>query len=65
MPGMSEGLHAKTPAVRVEKVDKHCFLFGVEPGTDPDMLGGVATGVEGDGLDRLHWLEVAGTTLHV
>jgi hypothetical protein len=29
------------------------------------LLGGVAAGVEGDGLNRLRWLEVAGVTLHV
>jgi hypothetical protein len=62
---MSEGLHAKTSAFCAEEVDEHCFLFGVEPGTDPDLLGGVATGAEGDGLDRLRWLEVAGMALHV
>ena len=55
----------KDVGVCAEKVDEHCFLFGVEPGTDPNLLGGVATGVEGDGLDRLHWLEIAGMTLHV
>jgi hypothetical protein len=32
---------------------------------DPDLLGGVAAGVEGDGLNRLRWLEVAGVALHV
>ena len=46
-------------------VAEHCFLLGVELGTDPDLLRGVATGVEGDGLNRLRWLEVAGTSLHV
>ena len=65
MPGVSEGLHAKTSAFCAEEVDEHCFLFGVEPGTDPDLLGGVATGAEGDGLDRLRWLEAAGMALHV
>jgi hypothetical protein len=49
----------------VEKVDEHCFLFGVELGADPDLLGGVVAGVERDGLDRLRWLEVAGVALHV
>jgi hypothetical protein len=29
------------------------------------LLGGVAAGVEGDKLNRLRWLEVAGMTLHV
>jgi hypothetical protein len=51
--------------VRVEKVDEHYFLFGIKPGADPDLLGGVAAGVEGDGLNRLRWLEVVGMTLHV
>jgi hypothetical protein len=51
--------------VRAEKVDEHCFLFGIEPGADSDLLGGVAAGVEGDGLNRLHWLEVAGMTFHI
>jgi hypothetical protein len=49
----------------VEKVDEHCFLFGVELGADPDLLGGVVAGVERDGLNRLRWLEVAGMALHV
>jgi hypothetical protein len=40
-------------------------LVGVELGADPDLLGGVAAGVEGDRLNRLCWLEVAGMALHV
>jgi hypothetical protein len=63
--GHVRGTPREDVGVRAEKVDEHCFLFGVEPGTDPDLLGDVATGVEGDGLNRLHWLEVAGMTLHV
>jgi hypothetical protein len=51
--------------VHAEKVDEHCFLFGIELGADPDLLGGVDAGVEGDRLNRLRWLEVAGVTLHV
>jgi hypothetical protein len=51
--------------VRAEKVDEHCFLFGVELGAGPDLLGGVVAGVERDGLNRLCWLEVAGMALHV
>jgi hypothetical protein len=51
--------------VRAKKVDEHCFLFGIELGADPDLLGGVAAGVEGDGLNRLRWLEVAGVALHI
>jgi hypothetical protein len=48
-----------------EKVDEHRFLFGVELGADPDLLGGVVAGVERDGFDRLCWLEIAGMALHV
>ena len=51
--------------VRAKKVDEHYFLFGVELGADPDLLGGVVVGVERDGLNRLCWLEVAGVALHV
>jgi hypothetical protein len=51
--------------VRAERVDEHCFLFGVELGADPDLLGGVVSGVERDRLNRLCWLEVAGVALHV
>jgi hypothetical protein len=49
----------------VEKVDEHCFLFGVELGADPDLLAGVVAGVEGDGLDRLGRFEVAGAALRI
>jgi hypothetical protein len=51
--------------VCAEKVDEHYFLFGVELGADPDLLGGVVAGVERDGLNRLCRLEVAGMALHV
>ena len=63
--GHVRGTRRKDVGICAEKVDEHCFLFGVELGTDPDLLGGVATGVEGDGLNHLHWLEVADMTLHV
>jgi hypothetical protein len=33
--------------VRAEKVNEHCFLFGVELGADPDLLGGVVAGSRG------------------
>jgi hypothetical protein len=49
----------------VEKVDEHCFLFGVELGADPNLLGGVVAGVERDELNRLCWLEVAGVALRI
>jgi hypothetical protein len=51
--------------VHAEKVDEHNFLFGVELGVDPDLLGGVVARVERDGFNRLCWLEVAGMALHV
>jgi hypothetical protein len=51
--------------IRAEKVDEHCFLFGVELGADPDLLAGVVAGVERDGLNRLCWLEVAVVALHI
>jgi hypothetical protein len=51
--------------VCAEKVDEHCFLFGVELGADSDLLGGVVAGVERDGLNRLCWLEVAGVALRI
>jgi hypothetical protein len=59
------GTPRKNLGVHVEKVDEHCFLFGVELGADPDLLGGVVVGVERDGLNRLCWLEVAGVVLHI
>jgi hypothetical protein len=62
---MSEGLHAKKFGVCVEKVDEHCFLFGVELGADPDFLVGVVAGVKRDRLNRLGWFEVAGVPLRV
>jgi hypothetical protein len=55
----------KNLGVRDEKVDEHCFLFGVELGADPDLLGGVVAGVERDELNRFCWLEVAGVALHI
>jgi hypothetical protein len=54
------GTPRKNLGVRAEKVDEHCFLFGVELGADPDLLGGVVAGVKTDALNRLSWLEVAG-----
>jgi hypothetical protein len=59
------GTPRENVGVCVEKFDEHCFLFGVELGADPDLLGGVVAGVERDGLDHLCWLEVAGVALHV
>jgi hypothetical protein len=63
--GHVRGTPREDVGVRTEKVDEHCFLFGFEPGADPDLLGGVAAEVEGDGLNRLRWIKVAGMSLHV
>jgi hypothetical protein len=59
------GTPRKNFGVCAEKVDEHCFLFGVELRADPDLLAGVAAGVERDGLNRLCWLEVAGVALRI
>jgi hypothetical protein len=59
------GTPRKDVGVCAEKVDEHCFLFGIELRADPDLLGGVVVGVERDGFNRLRWLEVAGVALHV
>jgi hypothetical protein len=59
------GTPRKHLCVRAEKVDEHCFLFGVELGADLDLLAGVVAGVEGDGLNRFRWLEVAGVALRI
>jgi hypothetical protein len=47
------GTPRKNFGICAEKVDEHCFLFGVELGADPDLLVGVIAGVERDGLNRL------------
>jgi hypothetical protein len=59
------GTPRKNLGVRAEKVDEHYFLFGVELGADPDLLGGVVARVERDGLNRLCWLEVASVALRI
>jgi hypothetical protein len=59
------GTPRKNFGVCAEKVDEHCFLFGVELGADPDFLAGIVAGVERDGLNRLGWFKVAGVPLHV
>jgi hypothetical protein len=59
------GTPRKNLGVRTDKVDEHCFLFGVELGADPDLLGGIVAGVERDGLNRLCWLKVAGVALRI
>jgi hypothetical protein len=59
------GTSCKHLGVRAEKVDEHCFLFGIELGADPDLLAGVVAGVEGVGLNRLNWFKVAGVALRI
>jgi hypothetical protein len=59
------GTPRKNLGVREEKVDEHCFLFGVELGANLDLLGGVVAGVERDGLNRLSWLKVVGVALRI
>jgi hypothetical protein len=58
------GTPRKNLGVCAEKVDEHCFLFGVELGADPDLLGGVVAGVERDGLN-CPWFEFAGVALRI
>jgi hypothetical protein len=55
----------KNFGICAEKVDEHCFLFGVELGADSDFLAGVVAGVEGDGLNRLGRFKVAGVALRL
>jgi hypothetical protein len=63
--GHVRGTPRENVGVCAEKVDDHYFLFGVELGADPDLLGSIVAGIERDGFDRLRWLEVAGMALHV
>jgi hypothetical protein len=63
--GHVRGTPRENVDVHAEKVDEHCFLFGVELGANPDLLGGIVAGVERDGFDRLRWFEVASVALHV
>jgi hypothetical protein len=63
--GHVRGTPCENASVCAEKVDEHRFLFGVELGADPDLLGGIVAGIERDEFDRLRWLEVAGMALHV
>ena len=63
--GRVRGTQRENVGVCAEKVDEHCFLFGVELEADMDLLGGVVAGVERDGLNRLSWLEVAGVALRI
>jgi hypothetical protein len=59
------GTPRKNLGIRAEKVDEHCFLFGVKLGANPDLPGGVVAGVERGGLNRLCWFEVASVALRI
>jgi hypothetical protein len=59
------GTPRENVGVCAEKVDEHCFLFGVELGADSDLLGGVVAGVERDGFNCLCCFEVAGVALRI
>jgi hypothetical protein len=57
------GTPHKYLGIRVEKVDEHHFLFGLELGADPQRLLTGAARVEGDSLCDFCWLEAAGMLL--
>jgi hypothetical protein len=59
------GTPRKNFSICTEKVDEHCFLFGVELRADPDLLAGVVAGVERDRLNRLGRFKVAGVALRI
>jgi hypothetical protein len=59
------GTPRKNFGICAEKVNEHCFLFGVELGADPDFLAGVVAGVERDGFNHLDRFEVAGVALRI
>ena len=59
------GTPRKNFGICAEKIDEHCFLFGVELAADPDVLAGVVVGVERDGFNRLGRFEVAGVALRI
>jgi hypothetical protein len=63
--GHVRGTPRKNFGVCAEKVDEHCFLFGVELGADSDLFAGVVARVERDRLNRFDWFEVAGAPLRI
>jgi hypothetical protein len=63
--GHVRGTPRKNFGVCAEKVDEHCFLFGVELGADPDFLAGIVAGVERDRFNRLGRFEVVGVALRI
>jgi hypothetical protein len=52
-------------AIRVEKVNEHCFLFGIQGGANAHDLAVRAARVEGDLLDSLDGFKGAGGPLGV
>jgi hypothetical protein len=42
--GHVRGTPREDVGVHAEKVDEHCFLFWIELGANPDLLGGVSAG---------------------
>jgi len=59
------GTPRKHIGVCTEKVDEHCFLFGVEARADPQCFAYRGLRVEEDELGLLRWLEAPGVTLGV
>jgi len=59
------GTPHKYVSVCAEKVDEHCFLFGVEARADPQCLAFEGLGVEEDELGLLHRLEAPGVMFGV
>jgi hypothetical protein len=48
--GHVRGTPREDVGVRAEKVDEHYFLFGIELGANPVVLGGVTAGSRGTDL---------------
>ena len=59
------GTPRKYVGICAEKVDEHCFLFGVEARADPQCLAFRRPGVEEDELGLLRRLKAPGVTLGV
>jgi len=59
------GTPRKYVGMCTEKVDEHCFLFGVEARADPQRLAFRGPGVEEDKFGRLRRLEAPCVTLGV
>ena len=63
--GHVRGTPRKYVGVCAEKVDEHCFLFGVEARADPQRHAFRGPGVEEDELSLLRRLKAPGVTLGV